>query len=80
MTRIYTDEAEVQGCSGKTSGASEPDSLASELAYSPVSESLHSLRECGPAFRALSEIKKLPRIGIQKKSGARPDCWDSGFF
>jgi len=34
----------------------------------------------GPAFRALREMKKLPRIGIQKKSGARPDCWDSGFF
>ena len=34
----------------------------------------------GPAFRALREMKKLPRIGIQKKSGARPDCWDGGFF
>jgi hypothetical protein len=65
---------------GKPSGASEPDSLASELAYSPVSESINSLRECGPAFRAPSEIKKLPRIGIQKKHGAGPACRDGGVF
>ena len=32
------------------------------------------------AFRALREMKKLPRIGIQKKSGARPACRDGGFF
>ena len=34
----------------------------------------------GPAFRASREMKKLPRIGIQKKSGARPACRDGGFF
>ncbi len=33
-----------------------------------------------PAFRALREMKKVPRIGIQKKSGARPACRDVGFF
>ncbi len=26
----------------------------------------------GPAFRALREMKKLPRIGVQKKHGAQP--------
>lgn len=31
---------------GKPSGASEPDSMTSELADTPVSESLHSLHEC----------------------------------
>jgi hypothetical protein len=34
----------------------------------------------GPAFRALREIKKLPRIGVQKKHGARPACRDGGVF
>jgi hypothetical protein len=34
----------------------------------------------GPAFRSLREMKKSPRIGIQKKSGARPACRDGGFF
>jgi hypothetical protein len=34
----------------------------------------------GPAFRALREMKKLPRIGVQKKHGARPACRDGRVF
>ena len=34
----------------------------------------------GPAFRALREMKKLPRIGVQKKHGARLACRDSEVF
>jgi len=31
-------------------------------------------------FSDLLEIKNLPRIGIQKKHGARPACRDDGVF
>jgi hypothetical protein len=34
----------------------------------------------GPAFRALREMKKLPKIGIQKKSGAAQIAGMAGFF
>jgi len=47
--------------------------LTSKLADAPVSESLTRYANC-PAFRALREMKKLPRIGFQKKHGARPAC------
>ena len=53
MTRMGTDEAETQGgAQGTCAGASESDSLASELADSPVSESL-SRFAIGPAMAAL---------------------------
>ena len=42
--------------------------LTSKLADAPVSESLTRYANC-PAFRALREMKKLPRIGLQKKHG-----------
>ena len=50
-----TDKKQAGLCLGKPSGASESDSLASELADAPVSESL-SRFAIGPAFRALREI------------------------
>jgi len=75
-----TDNRRTQGDARVTcAGAFEPDSLASKLAGSPVSES-PTRSASGPAFRALREVKKLPRIGVQKKHGARPACRDGGVF
>jgi hypothetical protein len=53
--------------------------LTSKLADAPVSESLTRYANC-PAFRALREMKKLPKIGLQKKHGAHPACRDGGVF
>ena len=53
--------------------------LTSKLADVPVSESLTRYANC-PAFHALREMKKLPRIGLQKKHGAHPACRDGGAF
>jgi hypothetical protein len=53
--------------------------LTSKLAGVPFSESLTRYANC-PAFRALREMKKLPKIGLQKKHGAHPACRDGGVF
>ena len=47
-----TDKKQAGLCLGKPSGASESDSLASELADAPVAESL-SRFAIGPAMAAL---------------------------
>ena len=80
MTRMGTDNEEARGYAWTSqAGSSEPDSMASELAYSPVSKS-PTRSASAPAFRDLCEIKKLPRIGVQKKHGARPACRAGGVF
>ena len=72
-------ETAVGPCLDKPSGALFSNPFTSELARDCENTSLTRFAS-GPAFRALREMKKLPRVGIQKKSGARPDCWDGGFF
>jgi hypothetical protein len=75
-----TDNEEARGYAWTSqAGSSEPDSMASKLADAPVSES-PTRSASGPAFCALREMKKLPRIGVQKKHGARPACRDGGVF
>jgi hypothetical protein len=54
-------------------GAAFSNPFTSELARDCANTSL-SRSASGPAFRALREMKKLPRIGFQKKHGARPAC------
>jgi hypothetical protein len=67
------------GAWASQAGAAFSNPFTIELARNFENTSLTRFAS-GPAFRALREMKKLPRIGIQKKSGARPDCWDSGVF
>ena len=69
--RIYTD-GQQGDAQGTCAGASEPDSLASKLADSPVSESLTRFAS-GPAFRALREM-----IGIQEMKMQDGDWLASG--
>ena len=60
-------------------GAAFSNPFTSELARDCANTSL-SRSASGPAFRALREMKKLPRIGLQKKHGAHPACRDGGVF
>ena len=80
MTRIYTDKAGAQGVAwASQAGAAFLILFTSELARDCEIASLTRFAS-GPAFRALREMKKLPRIGVQKKHGARPACRDGGVF
>jgi hypothetical protein len=60
-------------------GAAFSNSFTSELARDFENTS-PSRFASSPAFRALREIKKVPRIGIQKKHGTSPACRDGGVF
>jgi hypothetical protein len=67
------------GAWASQAGAAFSNPFTSELALDCENTSLTRFAS-GPAFRALREMKKLPRIGVQKKHGARPACRDGGFF
>ena len=67
------------GAWASQAGAAFSNPFTIELARNFENTSLTRFAS-GPAFRALREMKKLPRIGIQKKSGARSACRDGGFF
>jgi transposase InsO family protein len=60
-------------------GAAFSNPSTTDLARDSENTSLNR-SAIGPAFRALREMKKLPRIGVQKKHGARPACRDGGVF
>jgi hypothetical protein len=79
MTRIYTDGEGAGRRLGKPSRRCVSNPFTSELARDCEIASLTRFAS-GPAFRALREIKKLPRIGTQKKHGARPACRDGRVF
>ena len=80
MAQMGTDKAEAQGGTwASQAGAAFSNLFTSELARDCEIASLTHFAS-GPAFRALREMKKLPRIGVQKKYGARPACRDSEVF
>ena len=67
------------GAWASQAGAAFSNPFTIELARDCENTSLTRFAS-GPAFRALREMKKLPRIGVQKKHGARPACRDGGVF
>ena len=80
FTPINTKRGAAQGSAWSSqAGAAFSNPFTSELARDCKNTSLTRFTS-SPAFRVLREMKKLPRIGFQKKSGARPACWDGGFF
>jgi len=80
MTRIYTDKAEAQGGAwASQAGAASSNLFTSELARDCENTSLTRFAS-SPAFRALREIKNLPRIGIQKKTGHARFAGMAGFL
>ena len=75
-----SNKAEAQGGAwASQAGAAFSNLFTSELAWDCEIASLTRFVS-SPAFRALREMKKLPRIGFQKKYGARPACRDGGVF
>ena len=75
-----TDKAEAQGGTWASQAALRfHNPFTSELARDCENTSPSHFASV-PAFRALREMKKLPRIGFQKKHGARPACRDGGVF
>jgi len=79
MTRIYTDENQAGLCLGKPSGGAFSNPFTSELARDCEITS-PSRSASGPAFSRSARDQELPRIGIQKKHGARPACRDGEVF
>jgi hypothetical protein len=67
------------GAWASQAGAAFSNLFTSELARDCEIASLTRFAS-SPAFRALREMKKLPRIGLQKKHGAHPVCQDGGVF
>ena len=69
-----TDKNQAGRCLGKPSCASEPDSLASKLADSPVSESLLAPRAALVFSRSARDIGN----GKEKDTGLRLACQGGG--
>ncbi len=80
MTRMGTDDTETQGYAwASQAGAAFSNPFTSELARDCENTSL-SRPASGPALSRHARDQQLPRIGIQKKHGARPACRDGGGF